>query len=284
MPQKKQNPRMGLVLSGGGAKGAYQAGVFQAMAELGLCDWVEAVSGCSIGALNALLFTMGDPELWRRVWEESDFSDITGVGTSPKKLEELEDKARNAGSMEEYLRGEWLLPLDGMENMIRQSVDPAVLSKGRPRVSVCAYQLEAEEPQYFWLEERPFPDAVKLAAASSAMPVIFPTVEFEGKHYCDGGMTPPYSGRHNGDKVPLAPLAELGLDVILVVYLAGHDRVDHSLLPSGTRLVELYPSQPLESSPGTGTMDFSREAILRRRELGLKDGRKILAGFFPRSL
>ena len=41
-----QVKRMGLVLSGGGAKGAYQAGVFQAMEEAGLCPRVEAISGC----------------------------------------------------------------------------------------------------------------------------------------------------------------------------------------------------------------------------------------------
>lgn len=278
MPQGKELPRIGMVLSGGGGKGAYQAGVFQAMSELGLCHRVEAVSGCSIGALNALLFTADDPAVWRQVWEESDFGDITGVGASPQRLEELEARAAGAGGLEEYLGGEYLLSLDGIEGMLRQWVDPARLAKGRPRVSVCAYQLEAEEPRYFWLEDRPFPDAVKLAAASSAMPVIFPTVEFEGKHYCDGGMTPPYSGKKNGDKTPLAPLAGLGLDVILVVYLDPHERVDRGLLPPGTRLLELYPSQPLESSPGTGTMDFSGEAIRRRRALGLEDGRRMLAG------
>lgn len=276
MPRGKEKPRMGLVLSGGGAKGAYQAGVFQAMAELGLLDRVEAVSGCSIGALNALLFAAGDPALWRRVWEESDFGDITGVGTSPGRLEELEEKAIKASGMKEYLQVGSLLSLDGIEDMLRQSIDPAILSKGRPRVSVCAYQLEAEEPRYFWLEGRPFPDAVKLAAASCAMPVIFPTVEFEGKHYCDGGMTPPYFGKKNGDKVPLAPLAGLGLDVILVIYLDPHDRVERGSIPPGTRLLELYPSQPLESSPGTGTLDFSRNAIRRRRKLGIEDGRRFL--------
>lgn len=275
MPQKKEKPRIGLVLDGGGAKGAYQAGVFQAMAELGLCDRIEAVSGCSIGAMNAMLFTAGDPEVWLRAWEESDFGGT--AGTPPGKLEELEEKAKRSGGMEEYLQLESLLTLEGMEENLRRWVDPAKLSKGRPRVSVCAYQLEAEQPRYFWLEDRPFSDAVKLTAASCSMPVIFPTVVFEGRHYCDGGMPPPYSGKKNGDKAPLTPLAGLGLDVVLVIYLSPHDKVDRSLLPPGTRLLELYPSQPLESSPGTGTLDFSGEAIRRRRVLGLEDGRRFLA-------
>ena len=74
----------------------------------------------------------------------------------------------------------------------------------------------------------------------------------------------------------MAPLAGLGLDVILMVYLTGRDRVDRGLLPPGTRLLELYPSQPLEPAPSAGTMDFSRPHIRWRRELGLEDGRRFL--------
>lgn len=278
MAQRKEGSQLGLVLSGGGAKGSYQAGVFQAMAEAGLCDRVEAISGCSIGALNALLFATGDPERWRQAWEESDFSGITGGGVSPARMEALAAQAAKAGGLEQYLRGEWAMPLDGMEEMIRQAADPEKLAKGKPKISVCAYQLEAEEPRYFWLEGRPYEEAVKLVTASSAMPVAFPPVEVGGKHYCDGGMAPPYCGKKNVDKVPLAPLTdpELGLDVILVVYLTTYDHVDPGIVPAGTRLVELHPSEPLEPAPSAGTLDFSRESIRWRRELGIKDGKRLL--------
>lgn len=47
---------VGLVLSGGGAKGAYEVGVWQAFHEAGLAGDVTAVSGTSIGAVNAALF------------------------------------------------------------------------------------------------------------------------------------------------------------------------------------------------------------------------------------
>jgi hypothetical protein len=44
--------KLGLVLSGGGAKGAYQLGVWKAMEEFDLSRRVRAVSGSSVGALN----------------------------------------------------------------------------------------------------------------------------------------------------------------------------------------------------------------------------------------
>ena len=50
----------GLVLAGGGGKGAYQAGAFKALWEYGIQDYITAVSGASVGALNAVLFANKD--------------------------------------------------------------------------------------------------------------------------------------------------------------------------------------------------------------------------------
>ena len=47
---------IGLVLSGGGAKGAFQAGVWKVMNEFGLADKVRVISGTSAGAINAAAF------------------------------------------------------------------------------------------------------------------------------------------------------------------------------------------------------------------------------------
>ena len=49
-------------MEGGGGKGSYQIGVWRAIRELGLEKWITAVSGTSVGALNAALFAKGDFE------------------------------------------------------------------------------------------------------------------------------------------------------------------------------------------------------------------------------
>jgi NTE family protein len=48
--------KIGLVFSGGGGKGAYEIGVWKAFKEYGIDKYVCAVSGTSVGALNAALF------------------------------------------------------------------------------------------------------------------------------------------------------------------------------------------------------------------------------------
>jgi NTE family protein len=56
---RRPNKRIALVLQGGGALGAYQAGVYQALDEHGLCpDWVV---GTSIGAINGALIAGNAP-------------------------------------------------------------------------------------------------------------------------------------------------------------------------------------------------------------------------------
>lgn len=59
---------IGLVLEGGGGKGAYQIGVWQALRELGLEEHIKVVAGTSVGALNAALFLQGDIQQAKDIW------------------------------------------------------------------------------------------------------------------------------------------------------------------------------------------------------------------------
>ena len=61
---------LGLVLSGGGAKGAYEVGVWEAMTEAGLTNRIAAISGTSVGSINAALFAaVGDSRTCATLWK-----------------------------------------------------------------------------------------------------------------------------------------------------------------------------------------------------------------------
>lgn len=60
----------GLVLSGGGAKGAYQVGVWKALEDYGIADNITVISGTSVGALNAALFACSEGDEAETLWRE----------------------------------------------------------------------------------------------------------------------------------------------------------------------------------------------------------------------
>ena len=62
--------KIGLVLSGGGGKGAYELGVWKALKDLGVDRYIDVFSGTSIGAFNAVLFAQDNLEAAEALWEE----------------------------------------------------------------------------------------------------------------------------------------------------------------------------------------------------------------------
>ncbi|MGL5756329.1 MAG: patatin-like phospholipase family protein [Paraclostridium sp.] len=60
--------KIGLVLSGGGGKGAYELGVWKALKEMKLDPYIKVFSGTSIGAFNAVLFAQDDLDKAEALW------------------------------------------------------------------------------------------------------------------------------------------------------------------------------------------------------------------------
>lgn len=67
----------GLVLEGGGAKGAYQIGAWKALKEAGVK--IKGIAGTSVGALNGALICMGDIETAENLWKNISYSKIMSV-------------------------------------------------------------------------------------------------------------------------------------------------------------------------------------------------------------
>ena len=73
---------IGLVLSGGGALGAYEVGVWETIVEMDLANRISVISGTSVGAINAALFaSVQDPQACCSVWE-SEIGDAFQVNTN----------------------------------------------------------------------------------------------------------------------------------------------------------------------------------------------------------
>ena len=62
--------KIGLVLDGGGGKGAYHIGVWKYLKEVGFDNNIKAISGTSVGGLNACLFALNNYELAETIWTQ----------------------------------------------------------------------------------------------------------------------------------------------------------------------------------------------------------------------
>lgn len=68
--------KLGIVLAGGGAKGAYQIGVWKYLHEIGLDKHISCSSGASVGALNAVLMAASEIETAEEIWLEDNLKDL----------------------------------------------------------------------------------------------------------------------------------------------------------------------------------------------------------------
>ena len=234
--------KTGLVLSGGGARGAYEVGVLRYLREelprvLGYSPRIDVVCGTSVGAINAAFFaaTADEPALqarklcdaWRSLRVEEMFElSLRELMRATRLLFGAEPPASVAGE----LRRGGILNTSGMERLVVRTIPWRKIS-----TNIAAGHLEAlavsathvaTGKTVVFVERRggglpPWSrdPAVRAEAAtigpfhvlaSAAIPVLFPAVAINEAYYSDGGL------RQN---TPLSPALRLGADRLLVISL-----------------------------------------------------------------
>lgn len=275
-----RNKKIGLVLSGGGAKGAYQVGMFKAMEELGIAGNIVAMSGCSIGAYAAAIYAVHNKEEYRKFL--FSYMDLLHEGDTITD-EEINKTRKTVASgnmpLEEFTseRCCWKFSAGGIHRYVDALVADGAIERSGKRINVCGYSLEAEKPVYFDLAS--LSDEEKSAAiiGSGSLMYLFQPSFVRGHHLVDGGLVPDIC--HDpapADKIPLKPIIGDDVDMIFVNFLIAVDSVDRTLVPEGTDYLELRPSSPLEDYPGAGTLDFSPEKLKSHEEMGYRDTMKLL--------
>jgi NTE family protein len=199
------NGQVVLVLQGGGALGAYQGGVYQALHDAGIePDWLI---GTSIGAVNASIIAGNAvkgrldrlQEFWRRVERSSlwgAFPAFTGVADALSSWTTL--AAGIPGFFETNLRA-FLgahVPLgadhagyystEPLRHTLEELVDFSLINSGHPRLTVGAAHVRTSMMHYFDSKEMEL--APPHIMASGALPPAFPAVRIDGELYWDGGI------------------------------------------------------------------------------------------------
>ena len=251
-----------LTLAGGGGKGAYEIGVWQALREIGLEKNLIAVSGSSSGALNAALISLNEFDKAKTIWSSimpKQFLDIN-YDTIIGPLNTLVKRTLTAG----------LCSRDGLIDIIDKYLNLEQLAVARipAYVSISRYSSDcidclSEKPQveYISLSEVSPDDARQFLLASSAMPYIYPPEIIHGNVYRDGGLA---------DNVPIYPMTSVGADNLIVVKLEPDDKVDTSLYSKFKEVIEIIPSREI-GDLFDGTLEFTSRNVMFRMLLGYYD-------------
>jgi len=234
-------------MSGGGARGAYEAGVLSYLFDelpqrLGRPVHFDIVTGTSVGAVHACYVAARQQEAGAGatlagIWRSLSLDRVFEVGAAD--LFRVPWRLLGLGSVESLLpatgdhprdRIPGLFDVGWLESLVSDNIDWQMLGRNLESGALEALAIAATEiatgrsvvfvdkrngPMPPWARDpfviaRPARISPEHALASAAIPLIFPAVRIDHTFYCDGGL------RLN---TPLAPALRLGADRVLVIGL-----------------------------------------------------------------
>lgn len=269
--------KIGLVLSGGGGRGAYEIGVWKALKELDIDKYIQVVSGTSIGALNAVLFMQGSIELAEKAWYSISNETILPTDSIDlfKKGILLALGSKNINFVKKYIpkvleHGN--ISRQGLVDVMDKYVDFSKIKKSNIKCYAACSEIPVVKAKYFNINKYNENKVKKILLATSAMPGVYECEEIDNKKYVDGGMT---------DNIPIQPVYGECCDIIIVVCLDKFSPLERSDFPN-TKIIEIIPKD-MDCTVIKGTFNFSQECILKRIQQGYEDTINLLQPIFELS-
>lgn len=247
----KKKQKIGLVLGGGGGKGAYQVGVWKALKEYKIDKYINYLSATSIGSLNSLLFLTGDLENAINVW-----GNVT------------RDVALTKRNFKDVLTKKSLYSRQGFIDLAEKNVDFSKVSKSKIKTFVTATPIsknKKDAPCVFCLNGKSKEEIVNIVLASSALPFVFEPVTINGVKYRDGYMV---------DNNPVRKLKDEGCNLIFVVPLKEFSNA-YECSDENTTVVD-FVSGYNDYGIIDGTLDFIGDRAKMRMDHGYEVGKQLI--------
>lgn len=190
-----------IVLSGGGAKGAYELGVWKALRKLKIK--YDIVTGTSIGALNGMMMVQNDFYKCMRLWKNISFNqlydDFDTTDDNIQIYKNYLDKMINGG-----------IDTHKIEKIISDNYKPHKIYNSKMSFGVVSYNVTDKKPVYSTTKNtRPSRLKQYILASATCYPAFKPT-KIGTDIYIDGGFY---------DNMPLNLAIDLGADEIIAVDL-----------------------------------------------------------------
>ncbi len=249
----------GLVLAGGGGKGAYQLGAWKAMREMGIT--FQAIAGVSIGSINGALVAADDYNKADEMWH------CVSVDKGIKITEALPDSEnlfsrKNWGVLfREFLKNGGFDASPTRDFISAFLDEKKVRASGIPLGIVTVQMTQGVTPREIFLEDIPEGKLVDYLLASANIPLA-QGIGPEGERFLDGGVY---------DNTPVTTLKKRGYNRLIVVDISNLKGVAHNLDFLNSEIIYI---RPYDIDNLGASFDFDADTIDRRITLGYLDTRK----------
>lgn len=253
----------GIVLEGGGAKGAYQVGAWKALQEAGLK--IKGIAGTSVGALNGAMMCMGDVKRAEHIWENISYSKVMDVDDDTMKRL-IQGKLSLKDTVKEILSfaGEGGMDVTPLRKLIDECVDVETLQNSPISFYVRTFNVDELKELDVDIKELE-PDLVKdILLASAYIFPLFKNEKLHGKTYIDGGII---------DNVPLDSLIKRNYKDIIMIRIFGIGRDKPVKIPEDTTVLSIEPRVDLGN-----IIDFDPEKSKRNMVAGYYDALRFIYG------
>lgn len=257
--------KIGLVLAGGGGKGAYELGVWKALDELKLTKYITVFSGTSIGAFNSVLFAMNDMKKADELWEEVTMDKLVPISKSEliKRGIGLYIGGKNLQLAKKFLNYKLehgAIANDGAIEVVEKYLDFNKIKENNKICYAACTKLSDFSAKYFKINEFDEETGKKIVLASASLPLIYDCTEVLGEKYIDGGIA---------DNIPIQPVYGENCNIIIVVLLSKEAQVDRTLYPN-SKLIVISPEN-LDENTITGILNLNTDAKRMRIIEGYND-------------
>lgn len=241
---KKGEKKTALVLGGGGSRGAYEIGVWQALNALGIR--IDMVYGTSVGAINAAMVAQGDPDLTAELWKELETDMVFDMAPDSKPTDYVKEIVVNQGAGTGPLHG-----------LLKKYVDEEKVRNSGMDFGVTAVSVPDMTPHYMRLKDIPEGKLVDYVMASaSAFPALH-SYRIDDQDFIDGGYA---------DVLPAGMAIEDGATDVIAVDLNGYGIVKKEPLEKAKELIYIKSGEDLGFQ-----FIFDKENTLRIMKLGYLD-------------